>query len=594
MRKSYLKKRGKALIGMVASLFLAFVAMSPNVYGQCALGTNGGNLAAPTASITTLTYNVGQQNFLPVVTGAEYRISTCATIYDTRLTLFNGNSAVGFNDNDGPACSGSRASVDWVSTFSGNVGIQVNNSACGYRSTSAVLSYNQNDNISIPTPSDATAAVGGDATFSVTPSAGAGASFSYQWQRNIAGEGFSDIDGATSASYTETAVSAEMNNWMYRCNVTLGAITKTSSAATLSVGCATPTGATFSDFGTSAILSWNQLSGNQGYTVRYGIDGQTWGEMTLITTAVDENTIVIEGIDASANYVAYVFSVCEGAEKSGFSRTFLNRGCTVPTGITASNISTSGTATVTWNAVSGAQSYTVRYGVEGTAWTSLTETSVSSNSIELTGLSDQSHIFYVRAICGTFTRSPFSAPDTFTPACDMPTGLMVSNVTATTATLSWNQVSNSGYTVRYGVVGDTWGNMTVVPTQTDINSIDLIGLTEGVQYRFYVQTNCFNGTSTAYIQGPRFRPVNAGGRIDMASNANLVVYPNPSSGIVTVKNTDLTGNTMLRIYNSVGVLVSSKEINGAVNETITLSDKGLYIVQLFNGEQVLTQRVVVE
>lgn len=77
------------------------------------------------------------------------------------------------------------------------------------------------------------------ATFSVTASVTSGATLSYQWQKQESGAGaWSNVAGATSASYTTGAtVGADDNTDKYRVVVsaTLGAVSVTSSAATLTV-----------------------------------------------------------------------------------------------------------------------------------------------------------------------------------------------------------------------------------------------------------------------------------------------------------------------------------------------------------------------
>jgi hypothetical protein len=75
---------------------------------------------------------------------------------------------------------------------------------------------------------------GGTATFIVEAEVSSG-SLSYQWQLD-SGSGFSNIGGATSASYTTGALTvAAGNGYSYRCNVTDSNGTVTSSTATVLV-----------------------------------------------------------------------------------------------------------------------------------------------------------------------------------------------------------------------------------------------------------------------------------------------------------------------------------------------------------------------
>jgi len=88
-------------------------------------------------------------------------------------------------------------------------------------------------------PANASVSEPATATFSVTASATNSGVLSYQWQKQESGAGeWSDISGATSASYTTGATTiADDNTDKYRVIVsaTLGAVSVTSDAATLTV-----------------------------------------------------------------------------------------------------------------------------------------------------------------------------------------------------------------------------------------------------------------------------------------------------------------------------------------------------------------------
>jgi hypothetical protein len=69
------------------------------------------------------------------VAGATYRISTCGASYDTQLSIYTtGCVYVGYNDDNGPACAGSRASLDIVSP-GGDLFAKLNQYNCATNST---------------------------------------------------------------------------------------------------------------------------------------------------------------------------------------------------------------------------------------------------------------------------------------------------------------------------------------------------------------------------------------------------------------------------------------------------------------------------
>ncbi len=83
-------------------------------------------------------------------------------------------------------------------------------------------------------PTSQTVTKGGTATFTVVTSGTE--PLSYQWQQSTdSGQSWTDIDGATDATYTTEATTTSMNGYQYRCVVSNSAGSVTSNAATLTV-----------------------------------------------------------------------------------------------------------------------------------------------------------------------------------------------------------------------------------------------------------------------------------------------------------------------------------------------------------------------
>lgn len=89
--------------------------------------------------------------------------------------------------------------------------------------------------------------------------------------------------------------------------------------------------------------------------------------------------------------------------------------CDTPTGLTASNI-TDNSAELSWTAVTGAQSYDVRYRPQGaSAWTMQ---NTANTTITINGLmAEMPYEWQVATVCSA-SSSPFSASSTFTTAAD--------------------------------------------------------------------------------------------------------------------------------------------------------------------------------
>lgn len=118
-------------------------ALCNYTHAQCNWYTNTTNTActsnAPTILGQSITCsppdnNAGRRNFVVnnMISGNVYRISNCGSGFDTQLTVrdASGNSIVAYNDDDGPACFGTSASLDFVCPSNGQFRIQLNRYDC--------------------------------------------------------------------------------------------------------------------------------------------------------------------------------------------------------------------------------------------------------------------------------------------------------------------------------------------------------------------------------------------------------------------------------------------------------------------------------
>lgn len=163
-------------------------------------------------------------------------------------------------------------------------------------------------------PLDQTAVEGGSATFTVV--ATSDRLVAYQWQEGIGGT-WSDIVGATSASYTISATTMGMNGRQYRCVVSDGAESLNSHAVTLTVTAA-PSGAltitaqpvsqTVSA-GSSATFTVTATSGN---SITYQWSEKTSGSWTNISGA-NSASYTVRNVATGMNGNQYRCVVSDGA-----------------------------------------------------------------------------------------------------------------------------------------------------------------------------------------------------------------------------------------------------------------------------------------
>jgi hypothetical protein len=177
--------------------------------------------------------------------------------------------------------------------------------------TSTAATLTVNSALSTTAPANVTAYVGQTANFSTTASGGT-TPYSYQWQLSTDdGSSFSNISGATSASYTTPILASMYNGYEYRVVVTDSTTTSpsnsvTSAAATLTVNqlTITPSGDGNETINPSTPQSVNYnatknfiVTANAGYTVNASVGGTcptgSWNGSTYTTGAITTNCTVI-------------------------------------------------------------------------------------------------------------------------------------------------------------------------------------------------------------------------------------------------------------------------------------------------------------
>lgn len=193
------------------------------------------------------------------------------------------------------------------------------NSACNPgTSTAATLTVNTFPVISTQ-PASATICAGAAQTFSVTATTGVG-TLTYQWQLSVnGGSTWTNITGATSASFAQAAVPVGQNGYRFRVIVTAGCGSVTSNAAVLTVNAypevsftlpavtcvsdpafslsASPVGGTFSGNGVSGTTFTPSIAGVGAKQVTYTISNgtcQTATARTILVNACTERHITLD------------------------------------------------------------------------------------------------------------------------------------------------------------------------------------------------------------------------------------------------------------------------------------------------------------
>ncbi|MEN7549753.1 M4 family metallopeptidase [Rapidithrix thailandica] len=470
--------------------------------------------------------------------------------------------------------------------------------------------------------------------------------------------------------------------------------------------CDAVTGLSVSQVSTNAAtVGWNAVSGVSSYTLEY--KEASAGNYTSLT--VNGSSRNLTGLTPGTTYQIRVKYTCTNGSEADYATTSFttqqdNQDCNALTGLSVGNIGES-SAVVSWNAVSGVSSYSVEYKVSQSG--SYTTVNANSNSVTLSGLTASTgYDVRVRYTCSngetapyvstTFTTSGgttgcdgipewsaseyyytgdrvaynnsiyeakyfiFYYPPTDTrywakvgdcggnSSCSAVTGLQATNITGTSAQISWNGVPGvSTYNFEYRV-----GNGNFVSETVTGNSEPFTGLTSGTSYTVRINYTCSNGQTADYasvtftagngnsggncanvpeyvsgniyqqgdrvvyqgslyeaqIDGIYWEPIHGwwtnlgacsgGVNAFLEKNAQdvLSVYPNPATSKLTVRmqNPENQKSAYIRLVNTVGAILYTNQIslNPGNNEFELNLDSvpaGIYILSINNT----SKRVIV-
>lgn len=271
-------------------------------------------------------------------------------------------------------------------------------------------------------------------------------------------------------------------------NVTRNATTPDMGAYEFGAGpaCAAPTGlsATAVTY-TTGTLSWTAVAGAIGYEYAYNTSSTPPASGTQQTGTSYNAT----NFTPATTYYLHVRTQCATSTFSAWTTiTFTTPTCNAPTGLAATNITTSG-ADLSWTAVAGATGY--EYALTTTSTLPASGTNTATTTFSPSGLTAATnYCLHVRTVCATGVYSGWSTycfNTSAAPVCNPPSAPVISNITATTADVTWGAVAGaSGY--EYEVSTNTTPPAT--GTTTTGTTYSAGPLTGNTTYYAHVRSDC--------------------------------------------------------------------------------------------------------
>jgi len=354
---------------------IGVVATSTSVYNVTLTGSNGCTATASTASVTV--------NPLPtiVTTGTTNCGTSGSAITATGADTYVWTPALGLNGTSGTSVTASPAATTTY-TVTGTY----TTTGCVNTATALVTVNNPVTIAASGQPANAVVLVGNTATFSVTAS---GTGLTYQWQVNNT-SGWSDILGATAASYTTPATTMAENNYQYRCVVsgTAPCAPVTSNAGNLTVGSVSiasqPASQTICS-NNSATFSITTEGQVLSYQWQYSTNGITWTNLTSAdaTTA----SITLSGLTSSNTGTKYQCILNAGEVTSNPAILTVGDAVTISTQPASQTVCSNAASVVFTTAASGTGlTYQWQLSTNGTTWNNVSGATSSTYTINTPGV----------------------------------------------------------------------------------------------------------------------------------------------------------------------------------------------------------------
>ncbi|OWK74532.1 bacillolysin [Flavobacteriaceae bacterium JJC] len=142
-----------------------------------------------------------------------------------------------------------------------------------------------------------------------------------------------------------------------------------------------------------------------------------------------------------------------------------------------------------------------------------------------------------------------------------------------------------------GSLGGSWGQSVI-----DLSKIGVVS-GSNIKFRFEMGTDGCNGIEGWYLDEIYVynctAPILA---VDHAGmNNGVQVFPNPTSGMLTIQNNTATKLNTAQVYSATGQLIKSFKLDKAVrNSTIDLSafDKGVYMIKINSDQESTSVKVI--
>lgn len=445
-------------------------------------------------------------------------------------------------------------------------------------------------------PSGVTVCAGANASFSVTAS---GAALTYQWQLSTdGGTNWTNISGATTSSYTQTATTNAMNGYRYRCNLGSSCGNSSSSSALLTVNSLPAIQSQSSDLtvcsGSNGSFTVNATATGIGYQWQLSTDGgNTWNNIAGANTATYSFSAVTVGSNGN-RYRCVVSGTCAPSVNSTPFLLTVIAPVTISSQPAATQICANGNTSFS---VSGSSTQAVIYqwqmsSDDGSTWNNIAGANASAYSLSNVSFTQNGQRYRCLLSSATCSAPVNSAVALLTVRQNPTVNLVASPLTS------------------------------LLPGQTTTLTASPSATTGGaLSYSWYFNTNSFANAGNTYLVNvekigsyqARIQEAWAGGLVCTGQSAivnitappsqKLFIFPSPNDGRFTVSYYNAGGNSLNRnivIYDSKGARIFQQKFSivgpyTLLNIDIRPAQKAIYYVVVLDeaGGKLVDGKVMV-
>ena len=361
------------------------------------------------------------------------------------------------------------------------------------------------------------------------------------------------------------------------------------------VGCQAPTIVSNSNTYNSFTATWNGSS--DSYEVSY----MSVSDADYSTpVAVSANTYTLTGLTPATQYSFRVRALCDSGAVSGWTSvnfTTDSLPCFVPEDLHQTAIAYT-SVTLDWTNGGNEQNWVVK--VFNSRIGEILDT-VATHPVTINGLAANEQYFAsVQAACGSNLDGFSDWSDTIsftTTECVAVSNISCGTPSQASVFISWTaNGSESAWVIAYGVPGFGQGEEigSVVATANPFE-LSVVGLEPNTTYEVYVYAQCAEGLNSIPA-GPASFTTNDIGISGISGNADINIYPNPTTGSTTISVSGISGKVNVAIVDMNGreVMNSAMECDGDCEKVMNVEGlaQGAYFVRIY-GEEINSIRKLI-